>query len=165
VKPFAYRIRPKTFDDIIGQEHLVGKKGVITKMLGNKTLFSMILYGPAGCGKTSIASIIESYYPLSSFSFNAIIDSKQKLKEIADATKFYESTICIIDEIHRMKKDVQDFLLPYVESGALTIIGLTSIALILQMHQEYYLLLNLHVMLQHYQLRTQSQLHIPFFHP
>ena len=70
MKPLAYRIRPKSFHDIVGQDHLVGPKGVITKMLENKTLFSMILYGPAGCGKTSIAQIIESYYPLSSFSFN-----------------------------------------------------------------------------------------------
>ena len=126
MKPLAYRIRPKSFSDIIGQDHLVGQKGVITKMLENNKLFSMILYGPAGCGKTSIASIIESYFPLSSFSFNASCDSKSKLKEIADATKFYESTVCVIDEIHRMKKDVQDFLLPFVESGQLIIIGLTT---------------------------------------
>ncbi|MCR5232145.1 MAG: replication-associated recombination protein A [Acholeplasmatales bacterium] len=126
MKPLAYRIRPKSFDDIVGQDHLVGKKGVITKMLENKTLFSMILYGPAGCGKTSIASIIESYYPMSSFSFNASVDSKAKLKEIAESTKFYENTVCIIDEIHRMKKDVQDFLLPYLENGSLILVGLTT---------------------------------------
>ena len=126
LKPLAFRIRPNTFKDIVGQDHLVGPKGVITKMLENNSLFSMILYGPAGCGKTSIATIIESYFPLSSFSFNASTDSKAKLKEIADATKFYESTICVIDEIHRLKKDVQDFLLPYVESGKLIIIGLTT---------------------------------------
>ena len=126
MKPLAYRIRPKSFSDIIGQDHLVGKRGVITKMLENKTLYSMILYGPAGCGKTSIASIIESYFPMSSFSFNASVDSKAKLKEIADSTKFYENTICIIDEIHRMKKDVQDFLLPYLENGSLILVGLTT---------------------------------------
>ena len=126
MKPLAFRIRPKSFSDIIGQDHLVGPRGVITKMLENNSLFSMILYGPAGCGKTSIASIIESYYPLSSFSFNASTDSKAKLKEIADATKFHESTVCVIDEIHRLKKDVQDFLLPYVESGKLIIVGLTT---------------------------------------
>lgn len=126
MKPLAYRIRPKAFNDIVGQDHLVGPKGVITRMLENNTLFSMILYGPAGCGKTSIASIIESYYPMESFSFNASTDSKAKLKEIADATIYHENTICVIDEIHRMKKDVQDFLLPYVESGRLIIIGLTT---------------------------------------
>lgn len=126
MKPLAYRIRPKGFNDIIGQDHLVGPKGVITKMVNQNKIYSMILYGPAGCGKTSIASIISSLNPLSSFEFNASCDSKAKLKEIADSAKFYENTICIIDEIHRMKKDIQDFLLPFVESGTLTIIGLTT---------------------------------------
>lgn len=126
MKPLAFRIRPTSFDDIVGQDHLVGLKGVITKMIKQNKIFSMVLYGPAGCGKTSIAEIIASYYPLSSFNFNASCDSKAKLKEIADSAKFYDSTVCIIDEIHRMKKDVQDFLLPFVESGALTIIGLTT---------------------------------------
>lgn len=126
MKPLAYRIRPKEFSDIVGQDHLVGPKGVITKMIENDSLFSMILYGPAGCGKTSIASIIEQKYSLFSYSFNASTDSKAKLKEIADATKYHETTICIIDEIHRMKKDTQDFLLPFIETGSLTIIGLTT---------------------------------------
>ena len=126
MKPLAYRIRPQEFKDIVGQDHLVGKNGVITKMLNANTLFSFILYGPAGCGKTSIAEIIASKFPLSSFSFNASCDTKDKLKEIANAAKYYENTICIIDEIHRLKKDVQDFLLPFLESGALTLIGLTT---------------------------------------
>jgi putative ATPase len=126
MKPLAYRVRPKDFSDIVGQDHLVGNNGVITKMLKNDKLCSMILYGPAGCGKTSIAEIISNFYSLSSFSFNASIDNKAKLKEIADSAKYYDNTILIIDEIHRMKKDVQDFLLPYVESGRLTIVGLTT---------------------------------------
>ena len=126
MKPLAYRIRPKTFEDIVGQDHLVGPKGVIRKMLDSNQLCSMILYGPAGCGKTSIAEIISSYYALNSFSYNASCDNKAKLKEIADAAKVYDNIILIIDEIHRMKKDVQDFLLPFVESGALTIVGLTT---------------------------------------
>ena len=70
MKPLAYRVRPKDFSDIVGQEHLVGKNGVITKMLNNDKLCSMILYGPAGCGKTSIAEIISNYYSLSSFSLS-----------------------------------------------------------------------------------------------
>ena len=126
MKPLAYRVRPKDFKDIVGQDHLVGKKGIITKMIEQDKLFSMILYGPAGCGKTSIAEIIANMFPLSTFSFNASCDSKAKLKEIADGAKFYDNTICIIDEIHRMKKDVQDFLLPYLESGNITLIGLTT---------------------------------------
>lgn len=126
MKPLAYRIRPKTFDDIIGQDHLVGPKGVIRKMIESEQLFSIILYGPAGCGKTSIAEIIANHFSLNSFSFNASCDNKAKLKEIADSAKYYQNIILIIDEIHRMKKDVQDFLLPYVESGFLTIVGLTT---------------------------------------
>jgi putative ATPase len=75
MKPLAYRVRPKEFSDIVGQDHLVGSNGVITKMLNNDKLCSMILYGPAGCGKTSIAEVISNYYSLSSFSFNASIDN------------------------------------------------------------------------------------------
>ena len=126
MQPLAYRIRPKKFEDIIGQDHLVGPHGVITKMLNQEKLFSMILYGTPGCGKTSIAEIISSFYPMSSFSFNASTDNKEKLKDIADSTKYYDDTICIIDEIHRMNKNTQDFLLPYMESGKLIIIGLTT---------------------------------------
>ena len=124
--PLAYKVRPKKFEDIVGQDHLVGPKGVIKKMIDNGTLFSIILYGPAGCGKTTIAEVISSYFPLNSFSFNASSDNKAKLKDIADAANYYDNTLCIIDEIHRMKKDTQDFLLPFVESGKLTIIGLTT---------------------------------------
>ena len=126
MQPLAYRRRPKTFDDIVGQDHLCGKDGVIRKMLEQNKLFSLILYGPAGCGKTSIAEVIASYDSLNTYSFNASSDSKAKLKEIADGAKLYGNTICIIDEIHRMKKDTQDFLLPFVESGAITMIGLTT---------------------------------------
>ena len=126
MQPLAYRSRPKDFDDIVGQDHLVGKKGVIRRMLEQNKLFSMILYGNAGCGKTSIAEVISKQYPLSSFSFNASTDNKDKLKDIASSTMYNESTVCIIDEIHRMNKQTQDFLLPYMESGALIAIGLTT---------------------------------------
>ncbi len=126
MKPLAYRIRPKSFDDIVGQDHLVGPKGVIRKMLDANQLCSMILYGPAGCGKTSIAEIISSYYSLNSYNYNASCDNKAKLKEIIDASKMYHDIVLIIDEIHRMKKDVQDYLLPFVEKGELTIVGLTT---------------------------------------
>ena len=126
MKPLAYRIRPKEFKDIVGQDHLVGKNGVITKMLENNTIFSMILYGPAGCGKTSIASIIASKYENSNYNFNASCDSKAALKEILDMTIYHENVLCVVDEIHRMKKDIQDYMLPYLESGKLIIIGLTT---------------------------------------
>ncbi len=126
MKPLAYRIRPTSLDDIVGQDHLAGPSGVIRKMLNQNKLFSLILYGPAGCGKTTLASIISSHYPMSSFSFNASTDSKAKLKEIADSTKYYPETLVVIDEIHRMKKDTQDFLLPFMEEGSLIVVGLTT---------------------------------------
>lgn len=126
MQPLAYRIRPTKFEDIIGQDHLVGKNGIIKKMLDNNQLFSMILYGPPGIGKTTIAKVISSSFSLNVFEFNASTDNKEKLKDISQNTKFYDNTVIIIDEIHRMKKDIQDFLLPFVEEGKLIMIGLTT---------------------------------------
>lgn len=127
MEPLACRIRPKTFDDIIGQDHLVGKNGVIRKMCESNRLFSLILHGDPGIGKTSIANVIASYYSLNVFEFNASVDNKAKLKDISESINYYAESILIIDEIHRMKKDIQDFLLPYVEKGQLIIIGLTTV--------------------------------------
>lgn len=127
MEPLACRLRPQNFDDIVGQDHLVGKNGIIRKMCEQKKLFSMILHGEPGIGKTSIAHIIASHYGLNVFEFNASVDNKAKLKDIADSYHFYEESVLIIDEIHRMKKDVQDFLLPFVEKGSLIMIGLTTL--------------------------------------
>jgi len=127
LEPLACRLRPKSFSDIVGQDHLVGPNGVIKKMIDQKKIFSMILYGDPGIGKTSIAKIIASYFTLNVFEFNASVDNKAKLMEITESVKFYEQTIVIIDEIHRLKKDVQDYLLPYLESGSLTVIGMTTV--------------------------------------
>ena len=127
MEPLACRLRPKTFDDIIGQDHLVGPNGVIRKMCENNNLFSLILHGDPGIGKTSIANVIASYYGLNVFEFNASVDNKAKLKDISESVKFYADSLVIIDEIHRMKKDVQDYLLPYVEKGQLIgYIGVTG---------------------------------------
>lgn len=126
MQPLAYRVRPQSFDDVVGQDHLVGKNGVIRKMIDQNKFFSTILFGPPGGGKTTIATICRSYFEPNTFEFNASIDSKDKLKDIMQTSKFYETTFVIIDEIHRMKKDIQDFLLPYLESNKVTIIGLTT---------------------------------------
>jgi len=126
MEPLAYRLRPKNFEDVVGQDHLVGENGVIKKMIDKNTFFSIILFGEPGCGKTTIASICKSYFEPNVYEFNASIDTKDKLKEIASNTAYYDNTLVIIDEIHRMKKDIQDFLLPYLESNKLTIIGLTT---------------------------------------
>ena len=127
MKPLAYNMRPKTYSEIVGQNHLVGPSGVLTKMVESKHLFSFILYGEAGCGKTTIAEATCNMLDVPSHRFNASTDNKEALKQIINDAKFNDETIVIIDEIHRMKKDIQDFLLPYVENGTITMIGLTTV--------------------------------------
>ena len=118
---------PKSFNDIVGQDHLVGQNGVITKMINTNRLFSFILYGNPGCGKTTIALATCEMSKIKSFKFNASTDSKDILKQIMNEARFLDSAIIIVDEIHRMKKDIQDFLLPFVEDGTVTLIGLTTV--------------------------------------
>ena len=127
MEPLAYKLRPTRFEDIVGQEHLIGKNGVIIRMLKNRSLPSIILYGSPGIGKTTIALAICHELKREYYSFNASIDNKATLKEIIDKAQGNQSLIVIIDEIHRMKKDIQDYLLPFVERGTITIIGLTTI--------------------------------------
>ena len=126
MQPLAYRVRPKTFEDVVGQSHLVGPNGVIRKMIEKDQFFSLILYGEPGCGKSTIASILASHFEPNVYQFNASVDNKDKLKDIFKSDDYYANTFVVIDEIHRMKKDIQDFLLPYLESGKITIIGLTT---------------------------------------
>lgn len=127
MKPLAYLMRPTTFEDIVGQDHLVGTDGVITKMLSKNCLFSFILYGNPGCGKTTIAEAVCKLSTWRWFKFNASTDNKDALKQITAEAKFCDNAIIVVDEIHRMKKDIQDYLLPYVENGTLTMIGLTTV--------------------------------------
>lgn len=128
MKPLAYLMRPKQFSDIVGQDHLVGSNGIITKMINSKKLFSFILYGNPGCGKTTIALATCDVAGIKSFKFNASTDSKDVLKQIMNEARFLDSAIIIVDEIHRMKKDIQDYLLPYVEDGTVILIGLTTVS-------------------------------------
>jgi putative ATPase len=124
-RPLAYRARPKTIDEVVGQLHLVGENGVIRKMISNDQMFSLILYGPPGVGKTTIASVIANNFGLNTFKFNASTDKKAQLREIVEVSINYGALV-IIDEIHRMNKDIQDFLLPHVEEGNIIIVGLTT---------------------------------------
>ena len=128
MKPLAFKIRPTSFEEVIGQDHIVGKNGVITRMLDSSKLFSMILYGPPGSGKTTVAEIIATKYEFEHAKFNASTDNKAMLKIIIDAGKNYHSIILIIDEIHRMKKDIQDYLLKFLEDGSVVMIGLTTLS-------------------------------------
>lgn len=127
MKPLAYSMRPQHYDKIVGQKHLVGPNGILRKMIDNGYLFSFILYGDPGCGKTTIAESTCEMLGYPWYKFNASTDNKESLKKIISEAKYYENSIIIIDEIHRMKKDIQDYLLPYVENGDIRIIGLTTV--------------------------------------
>ena len=123
--PLAFSIRPKTIDEIIGQKQLIGEKGVIRKLLNNKKIPSLILYGEPGTGKTTLALCIVNQLEAEYKTFNASTDNKALLKNIIDDSD--KQIHLIIDEIHRMKKDIQDYLLPFVESGKVILIGITTV--------------------------------------
>lgn len=122
----ALRMRPTNLDQIVGQTHLVGPGKVLRRMVDAGKLFSMILYGPPGIGKTSIASALSGSTGQVFRTFNATTDTKQRMKEIAEEARFSGSLVLLLDEIHRLSKDKQDFFLPLLESGQLTIIGATT---------------------------------------
>lgn len=122
----AIKLRPKTLSDVIGQEHLVGKDMVIYNLVKNKKLFSMILYGHPGIGKTSIATAICNEYKMKYRTLNAVVNNKKDFDIVIEEAKLYGSMILLVDEIHRLNKDKQDILLPYLESGIITLIGMTT---------------------------------------
>lgn len=122
---FANKFRPDTFEDIIGQDHLIGKNGIITKMMEDNKLMSFALYGKAGCGKTTIARVILNHYENSS-ELNAATCNKKDIQIAIETAKMLDGFILVLDEIHRLNKDKQDLLLPYVENGLITLIGITN---------------------------------------
>ncbi len=126
MKPLADRIRPNTLKDIIGQKHLVGEGKIISNLIKNKRLFSVILYGPPGTGKTTLAYTLINELSLEYAFLNAVINSKKDFDEVIKIAKTKENFVLIMDEIHRMNKDKQDLLLPYLENGVITLIGMTT---------------------------------------
>lgn len=123
----AANMRPRIIEEIFGQQHLVGENKIIWRMVKSKRLSSMILYGPPGIGKTSIASALSGSTGIPFEAFNASVDSKAKLQQFAKKVeKTKEPMIILLDEIHRLDKPKQDFLLPFMESGDMIIIGATT---------------------------------------
>lgn len=125
-QPLAYRMRPTSIEGIVGQEHLVGEKKIIWRMVKAKRLSSMILYGPPGIGKTSIASAIAGSTKYAFRMLNAGTNTKKDLQIVAEEAKMSGSVVLLLDEIHRLDKPKQDFLLPHLESGKIILIGATT---------------------------------------
>lgn len=125
-EPLANIIRPKKLSDVIGQEHLVGEGKILTNLVKNKKLFSMILYGPPGVGKTSIANAITEELGVKHRFLNATFNNKKDFEIVFEETKIYGNIVLVVDEIQRLNKDKQDLLLPMLENGLITLIGLTT---------------------------------------
>lgn len=125
-KPLALKLAPKSLKEVLGQEKLIGKGKILSNLVKNKKIFSMILYGKPGIGKTSIATAIVNDLGAKYRFLNATINNKKDLEIVIEEAKMYGGIILIMDEIHRMNKDKQDLLLPQLESGLITLIGMTT---------------------------------------
>lgn len=126
MQPLAYRMRPRNLSEVVGQQHLVGPNKIISRMVKARMLSSLILYGPPGTGKTSIASAIAGSTKYAFRKLNAATDTKKDLQVVAEEAKMSGTVILLLDEIHRLDKSKQDFLLPHLENGRIILIGATT---------------------------------------
>ncbi|MCR5161339.1 MAG: replication-associated recombination protein A [Lachnospiraceae bacterium] len=129
--PLASRMRPETLDEVVGQEHILGKDKLLTRAIRADKLGSVILFGPPGTGKTTIAKVIANTTHAEFRQLNATTSGKKDMEEVVAAAMrnkgaYGTKTILFIDEIHRFNKAQQDYLLPYVEDGTITLIGATT---------------------------------------
>ena len=130
-EPLASRMRPKTLDEIIGQKHIIGKGKLLYRAIKADSIGSIILYGPPGTGKTTIAQVIANTTKSDFHQINATTAGKEEMKDIVKKAKdekamYGKKTILFVDEIHRFNKMQQDYLLPFVEDGTITLIGATT---------------------------------------
>ena len=125
-EPLAIKMRPKNLNDIIGQSHLIGEGKILTNLVNNKKLFSMILYGKPGIGKTSIANALVNELNVKYRFLNAVINNKKDFDIVVEEAKLSNGIVLLMDEIHRLNKDKQDLLLPFLENGLITLIGMTT---------------------------------------
>ncbi len=129
--PLAARMRPKTLEDIVGQEHILGEEKMLSRAIRADKLSSLILYGPPGTGKTTIAKVIANTTKADFTQINATVAGKKDMEEVIEKAKqtlgmYGKKTILFIDEIHRFNKGQQDYLLPFVEDGTIVLIGATT---------------------------------------
>ena len=129
-RPLADRLRPRKLEDIVGQDHLIGPEGPIGRMLATGRISSMILWGPPGCGKTTMARLLAehvnlAFEPLSAV-FSGVADLRKVFEAAKDRRRIGEGTLLFVDEIHRFNRAQQDGFLPYVEDGTVVLVGATT---------------------------------------
>ena len=129
--PLAARLRPKTLEEVVGQQHIIGKDKLLYRAIKADKLSSIILYGPPGTGKTTLAKVIANTTSAEFTQINATVAGKKDMEEVVKEAKdrqgmYGKKTILFIDEIHRFNKGQQDYLLPFVEDGTVILIGATT---------------------------------------